>query len=381
MKKTMKLALSATLSLSVMGTALCAFPSTAMAAATAAQKAQASGVLLNAADVVPEIVALGLQPQVYKVTTSQLQKLDYDQDKYVLQINIGRVSAEQFAKLHAMYGGQSQVPYNANKAYNLIDFLPPVIQATVNQTFEPKSYNTMALSDAFDVTDENMTGELWGLMKNGASFFTNCWGTSMEVIKFLRDPQMKTYTFSWPARWSTDETLKSDTYSKMVRSNQTRFGDMMLVSMKDDGATGEMAYMLQHSAVVLGENLLFEKTDTTENDPYRLSLKADVLSKYSELFGKNGKIQFRRFSADKEPLPTEAPVSEPFDAPTLAKLRKLAPEVPFDHLTIGCETRFGGGCDIIYSETRPGQLMIDKNTGRGHIVTDAKTQKLLKPIQ
>lgn len=377
MKKTMKLALSVTLSLSVIGTALCAFPATAMAATTAAQKAQASGVLLNAADVVPEIVALGLSPQVYKVTTSQLQQLEYEQDKYVLQINIGRVTQEQFAKLHAMYGSQSQVPYNSNKAYNLIDFLPPVIQATVNHTFEQKSYDTKALWDAFDPSDESMTGELWGLVKNGASFFTNCWGTSIEVIKFLRDPQMGTYTFSWPARWSADENLKSDKYSKMVRSNQTRFGDVMLVSMKE--APG---YMLQHTAVVVGENLLFEKTDTSDNDAYRLSLKADVLSKYSEIFGKNGKIQFRRFSADKEPLPPEPPLEPDFFEPaTLARLRKLAPEVPFDHLTVGCETRLGGGCDIVYTESRPGQLMIDKNTGRGTIATDANTQKLFKDLE
>lgn len=377
MKKPMKFALSATLSLSVMGAVLSAFPATASAAVTASQRAQASGVLLNAADVVPEILALGLQPQVYKVTTSQLKNLSYDQDKYVLQINIGRVTPEQFAKLHAMYGGQSQVTYDANKAYNLIDFLPPVIQATVNHTFTSKTYDTMALSNEFDPSDENMTGELWGLIKNGAAFFTNCWGTSMEVVKFMRDPQLTTYTFSWPARWSVDETLKSDDYSKMVRSNQLRMGDVMLVSMKDTG----MGYMLQHTAVILGENLVFEKTDTSESDPYRLSMRSDVLAKYNELFGKQGKVQYRRFSADKKPLPMETPTKDPFDNATMAKIHRLAPEVPLDHLSIGCETRLGGGCDIIYSEIRFVQLTIDKNTGRGKLSGDAEVMKHLKPLE
>jgi len=380
MKKPMNFALTATLSLSLIGAVLSALPALAIAAVTASQgAAQASGVLLNAADAVPEIVALGLRPQVYKVTTSQLQNLDSEQDKYALQVNIGRVTAAQFAKLHAMYGGQSQVAYDTNKSYNLIDFLPPVIQATVNHTFTVKKYDIAALSDDYYASDESMKGELWELsplVKNGVTLVTNCWGTSIEVVKHLRDPQLNNYIFSWPSRQNVDFDLKSDKHSKMVRSNQLRFGDMMLVSKKE-GAD----FMLQHTAIILGENLVFEKTDTSENDPYRLSLKSDVLAKYEELFRSKGRVQFRRFSADKEPLPIKSPLKEPFEIAAMEKIRRLAPEVPLDRLNVGCESGLGGGCEVFYTEIKTVQLIIDKNTGRGKLVGETEVMKLLKPLE
>lgn len=82
-----------------------------------------SGVQLNPQDVVPEVVALGIQPIILKVKTPKVAKLSYPEDQYVLQIVIGKVSAHQFAQLKALYGNTSQVAYSASRSYDLIDFL------------------------------------------------------------------------------------------------------------------------------------------------------------------------------------------------------------------------------------------------------------------
>lgn len=373
MRKSLNLVLSATLTFAAVSITL---PRAAMAA-PASKASGVSAIQLNPQDVVPEIVALGISPVIYKVTTPQLQKLSYNEDKYALQINIGRVTAEQFAKLKAIYGNFSNVPYDSNKAYDLVDFLPPAVQATVNKTFTPKIYDTSALV-SMDFTEDEMTGELWGLQKNGVSFFTNCWGTTIEVLKSLRPrpaDEANTYILSWPGRWDTSDLFMDAKYSSAARENALRFSDVLTVWSKETGTLS-----IQHTALILGKNLVFEKTDSSENDPYRLSLKADVLAKYTKFFEGKEIIRYRRFGTEKQPIPMSTPGSDFFPPELTAKILKAIPGLPLDSMEAGCEDRLGGGCDLTYSEMRILKIDIDAKTGRGRLSGDERGLKQFKPL-
>ncbi|MBS1970220.1 MAG: hypothetical protein JSU04_07920 [Bdellovibrionales bacterium] len=373
MRKSLNLALSAAL---ILGAVSLALPQSAVATSVA-QTSGVSALQLNPQDVVPEVVALGITPVIYKVTTPQLQKLSYNEDKYALQINIGHVTAEQFAKLKSLYGNFSQVPYDSNKAYDLVDFLPPAIQATVNKTFTPKNYDTSALV-SMDFTDDEMTGELWGLQKGGVSFITNCWGTTIEVLKSLHSRpanEANTYILSWPGRWDTGELFMDTKYNSTARENALRFGDALTVWSKETGALS-----IQHTALILGKNLVFEKTDTSEDDPYRLSLRADVLAKFAKLFEGKEIIRYRRFGPEKQPIPMSNPGSGFFSPELTAKILKAIPGLPLDSMEAGCEDRLGGGCDLTYSEMRILKIEIDAKTGRGRLSGDERGLKQFKPL-
>jgi hypothetical protein len=321
---------------------------------------------LNPLDVVPEIVAIGIQPKVQKISIKKLSRLSDPLDQYYLNIKIGSVSPEQFIQLKALYGNLSQVPYEAQKNYNLIDFLPPVIQATVNHSFFSRNYNTDKLDPRKLKTDEDREA-FWGIMKNGVSFFTNCWNTTIETLRFLNTtnlPPQNLYTIRWPGRWEADDMLKSDDFSAEVESQNAQFGDAMLISQISPA--GEEFTMLQHSALVLGNNLVFEKTDGSKDDPFRLSLRSDVVEKYNHIFEKELSIKFRRYGGSKKPLPADFPREE-FTAKQKRFLTQVNPFIPLDRLSAGCDSGMGGGCDPMVTEFDQAEIVINPKTGRGEL--------------
>lgn len=378
MRISLNLALAATLSF---GAATTLLPQSAQAGPTEKLQTALTQIPVDPQTVVPEIVALGILPEVYKMratslTESRLKNLTYLQDRYLLSVGIGRVNAQQFAKLKALYGGLSAVSYDSQRNYNLIDFLPPAIQATVNKTFTQTGISGLALGDV--ETSDEVREELWGIQKNGVNFFTNCWGTTTEVLRSLRARGPKNpFTLAWPARWTADDHFRNEKYSSTINESSIQFGDVLTVSQK----TGEDV-MLQHTAFVINKALVFEKTDTMDDDPYRLSLRADVLSKYKEVFKGEEVFQYRRFSVDKEIIPTETAVNpaEYFSPAALKVLRETLPQVPVNNLTFGCETGLGGGCDPTANEIRVIDIVIDPQTGRGVLNGDAEVLKHFRPL-
>ncbi|MBO9667716.1 MAG: hypothetical protein J7501_12990 [Bdellovibrio sp.] len=373
MKKPLNLVLTIALSFAAVTTMA---PHVSFAASSSDSQTGIKGIQLDANTVVPELVALGIQPQVYKIMPPRLQEQDYPEDQYVLQITLGTLTVDQFTKLKSMYGANSFVQYNAQKNYNLIDFLPRAIQATVNTTFTQTGISGLPLGDV-ETTDE-IHGEIWPFQKNGVSFFTNCWGTTIEVLRSLRSQDIVTpYTLAWPARWTADEYFKDDKYSSKVKESAIRFGDVLVVSQKSDDAT-----MLQHTAFIVNKSIVFEKTDTMDNDPYRLSLRADVISKYKKFFSGEEAFSYRRFSSDKEILPTEVALNpnQYFTPEALKILRETLPEIPFNNLSAGCETGLGGGCDPTITEIHVINVITNPQTGRGVLSGDPNVLKHFRPL-
>lgn len=346
--------------------------------ALGAHASQSQTINLEAKSVVPELINLGLQPKVHKVLHPNLQKLPFEEDRYLLKINLGQMSQEQFRQVKALYSNLSQVKYDKEKNYDLVDFLPPVIQSTVNKTFQDTYINLSDLSDV-ELDDGNPAAiEIFSLAKNGIGFFTNCWGTTWEVLKSINAKitdkitdkatdkitdkfTKQTYILSWPSRDTMGDIFRDKKLSEPIHPNKSQFGDVIAIYLKDGRDLS-----LQHTATVIGKNLIFEKTDTSADDPYRLSLKSDLHKKFNSLFREDSKIQYRRFNTNKIPnLGNEEALLE---ADAIKILKTKAPEVLDLKLLVGCELRMGGGCNVTYTRIDYVDLVINPKTGRGQLI-------------
>ncbi|WP_413582391.1 hypothetical protein [Bdellovibrio sp. HCB288] len=373
MNKPMTVVLVAALSF---GGVTALLPTFSLAAPTQKSQSGMKGIQLDANAVVPEIVALGIQPQVYKVMPPRLKEQSYEEDQYVLHIILGHLTVDQFEELNSLYGAHSFVQYDSKKNYNLIDFLPRAIQATVNKTFTQTAISGFPLGEV--ETSEDIKADLWPLQKNGVGFFTNCWGTTIEVLRSLRsDDVVIPYTLSWPSRETADEYFKDDIYSSKTKESALQFGDVLVVSQKSGTDV-----VIQHTAFIINKSVVFEKTDTMDDDPYRLSLRADVLSKYKRIFEGDEVFKYRHFSSDKEVIPTQNALNPNtfFIPEALRILLQTLPEIPINNLTMGCEIGFGGGCDLTTTEIHVINVVTNPQTGLGTLSGDPKVLKHFRPL-
>lgn len=335
---------------------------------------------LNAKDVVPELVAMGLNPVVYKHTDRRQLKLSEPEDRYYLEIRFGNLSRGQYNALMAHFGNASQVPYNATRDYELLDFVHPSIQAVANQIYEPVYLTAGPSVSLMDAPGMSEDADMFAVQKNGISNFTNCWNTTTEILCIVNgqrnhvNPEFYLY---WPGRWEASDWFSEPDYSDQVSPLASRLGDVLVIKEKGFADTS----MLMHTAYLLTSKLVFEKTDSSENDPYRIALKDDVLAKYARLFEDRLVVDYRRFGGrGKTPIAPPTFPTGSFQKEHKRVLKKHFPQVDLDCVVFGCETRLGGGCDPIASEVKVTKLTINKKTGRGILNSERGVLKRFKPL-
>jgi len=325
-------------------------------------------VALAQTSTISDFAKFGIQAQVTKKSDARLRKLEYKEDHYYLEVKLGRLSQEQYRAMLALYGNSSRVPYDAAKEYDLVDFLHPAMQATVNQIFLPKNYDTSRLSglDLEKDVSEDAAAFFFNAHKNGISSFSNCWNTTMELLRLMHpsaDKNKMTYRLYWPSRWEATDIFFDEKTSKVIKPAAATTGDTLVVKLKAGGmAVGDS---IQHSALLISPSLVFERTDTSENDPYRISFRRDVEEKYKKLFSEDKwYLEYRRFLSLEAITPPSVGVTE-LTAKDRQLLNRLAPGIPLERLTAGCETGLGGGCSVIYNEVREASVITNPKTGRG----------------
>jgi hypothetical protein len=320
-----------------------------------------------------DFAQFGIQAKAVKLVDPRFKSLAEPEDRYYLQVKLGRLSLEQYNSMMALYGNKSRVAYDAEKEYELVDFLHPAMQATVNQVFGYNSYDTSGLTD-FDPESvpEDDIMVIWPLQKNGVASYSNCWNTTTQILRLQHhstDPNNMLYQIYWPGRWDINDELKSDEISSAVAAGQERVGDALLVS-----AAGGMdealdsSGMIQHTAILLSESLVFEKTDSSEDDPYRISFRQDVLTKYQRVFESGLRVSYRRYNqAGQNTFSLAKPflLKDSLTAKTFALIQKLVPAIANIPLVAGCETGLGGGCDVSTSELHEFKVVTNPKTGRG----------------
>ncbi len=312
---------------------------------------------LSFSGVFPEFAKLNITANVEKKDSKKFAEFSYHQDRYYLSVSLGKVSQTHFDSLHAYYGARSQVAYDSQHNYDLSDFLPPSMQAVINQSFAPIFHNTDGLySQKYEYLFDTDSGmDLWALRKNGLSTVTNCWNTTFENLNAILFNK-QTYRLTVPSRWTANDEV--DLVSQSIAEDDVQLWDMLVIRQKSSVA--EDGAMLMHTAIFLNKNVVFEKTDSSENDPYRMSLVKDVLAKYKEIFGEQLVVEYRRVSQPF--LEKEYFVQDPM---ILELIKQQDASVNTSFIAAGCETGLGGGCDMFLTTVVPTEIIIYKKTGRG----------------
>jgi hypothetical protein len=177
-----------------------------------------------------------------------------------LGFQLGRLSYAQWQKLTKTYGAWHNAsllaPYNPQRNYELLDFMPPTLQAWDRHRFYAQEQTLSGL---------NIGGGRSPLTK--VQLVTNCWGTVYEILRLADGLQVQSPVLFVTAAQPMLETLRQ--ISIAVKDEQP--GDIVLISHRH----GDREY-LDHTVLVVDRNLFFEKAGTGDEVPYRF-LEAQTL--------------------------------------------------------------------------------------------------------
>jgi len=132
---------------------------------------------------------------------------------------------------------------------------------------------------------------------------------------------------------------------------------------------------------VVTPKIVFEKTDSTDEDAFRLSKLEDVHKKYKLVADEEEsefEIHIRRFNEHgKKPL--DLPILEKDSEHT--KIEKLLNIKDLGPIHWGVEIGLGGGYVTEVTFILPLKIDIDQETGRGKVIQDSDTSKRLLNIE
>jgi hypothetical protein len=170
-----------------------------------------------------------------------------------LGFQLGRLSYARWQKLTKLYGAWHNVsllaPYSPQRNYELLDFMPPTLQAWDRHRFYAQ--------------EQTLSGQDFGGVRSPLTkiqLVTNCWGTLYEALRLAHEPQVQSPVLFVTAAQPMLETLRQ--ISIAVEGEQP--GDIVLILHRH----GDREY-LDHAALVIDRNLFFEKAGTGDEVPYR----------------------------------------------------------------------------------------------------------------
>jgi hypothetical protein len=161
-----------------------------------------------------------------------------------LGLQFGKLSRTQWQTLYQHYGSwhHHHTPYDPSRHYDLLDFLPPVIQALDRHRFISE---TRSLSH-----------------RSERQLVTNCWGTTYEILRLSQRS-----TSESPVLFVTEAQPMLNLLRKISTPVNTAVqpGDVLLVYHRH----GNQEY-LDHTAIAIDRQIVFEKAGTGDTVPYRL---------------------------------------------------------------------------------------------------------------
>ncbi len=199
-----------------------------------------------------------------------------------IDVRFDDLDASQYQALMDHYGGQGVVPWMPDRTYRLVDFLPPKVQALVDRWLV--------------VTSEDLAlPEDWCDPRRGCSDVVtgmNCWDTAYSVLFDLHKPmseQQGAIFHIGPLDF--EKALEAPEASTFTR-NLTREEVFSSTSpSRNEGLEpGDLLYIRTkfsmigpaHVAIFIDDDLYFEKTNFSSEDPIRLARWSDVVGPYLE---------------------------------------------------------------------------------------------------
>lgn len=182
-------------------------------------------------------------------------------------LDFGKLDKAEYDSLKKEFGGLTEVPYDESRDYEAADFLPPLVQALLNQDLEIPEPVTLPDSDeyAYPPMGEDIPIDLTG----------NCHGTAWEAVRAFQGQKKAAHIFLGEAS-IIDDKLQSKSFEPVGKSGKSMPqglipGDVVAFGEESDW---KRMTMLLHTAVYVGGGLFFEKPNTespSEDSPYRLA--------------------------------------------------------------------------------------------------------------
>lgn len=161
-----------------------------------------------------------------------------------LGFQFGKLSKAQWRTLFQHYGSwhHHRSPYHPARHYSLLDFLPPVIQSLDRHRFINETQSLSPLSES--------------------QLVTNCWGTTYEILRLSQRS-----TAESPVLFVTEAQPMLHLLRRISTPVTTTVqpGDVLLVYHRH----GNQQY-LDHTALAIDSQIVFEKAGTGDTVPYRL---------------------------------------------------------------------------------------------------------------
>lgn len=167
-----------------------------------------------------------------------------------LGFEFGRLTYPQWQQLVTTYASwhnwRNLANYDRDRNYTLMDFMPPMIQAWNRHRFH----------------EQDFTPHKPQTLATKTKLATNCWSTLYEILRLAKQDNPPS-----PTLFMTDShpMLKVLRQQSMKIQPQPQTGDIVLVYHQH----GNRDY-LDHVALVVDQQLFFEKAGSGDHVPYRL---------------------------------------------------------------------------------------------------------------
>ena len=254
-----------------------------------------------------------------------------EERRHVIRIVFENLTETHYRLLMDHYGGQNLVPYSNGRNFELVDFLPPKIQALVGKWLIP-------------TTEEDKTIPVsWRDPRNAeslpkVSIGMGCWSLAYEVLRDLGKPLSQltgkiVYFSAFVAdnilgdkkAQALEQPLLKTAWApdKVVERNKGRkLGDLLWIK------TRLSLFGPSHAALWIDDDLFFEKANYSGEEPMRLAFFEDVTKSYVEddLPTAPTTMKFIRYKSGSLPEPSSLAGKFPYAADGIVPSENLSPE-------------------------------------------------------
>ncbi len=209
-------------------------------------------------------------PHQCQVTTDESSPLEVWKNR--LSFHFGKISESDFIFLKNTYSGwsqsQSSVSYDPNKSYQLVDFLPPLIQALNGHRFIPEETKLKSQDWYFLKLVYSAQADLKKYL------YLNCWGLVYEVLRAAKNSQAEASIFMAQSSIMLSQ-IRNNSELLLTKQEPSEFpipgaltqpGDIILIMHKS--LTGYE--YLDHIAIAIDDGIYFEKAGTGADVPIRM---------------------------------------------------------------------------------------------------------------
>jgi hypothetical protein len=224
-----------------------------------------------------------------KIARIPVKGPDSPEDQYFLEPELGTISKERYQELIRQFRPESAPNFSPAQSYKLTDFLPNFMKMSSGKILIPHSVpaspELLKLMESQGIKPSEL-----------AEVDSNCHSITWQWINHLQGRGNPEILLTLADGNHLQELLQN---SPQIEMSSIEAGDVLLIS--GNGGWKQQGEVL-HSAVYLGNGLVFEKPNPGDKFVFRISYLQDVVTKYKTVDSQS-KVHFYRTKDMKEILP------------------------------------------------------------------------------